>query len=525
MSPALTTALNLHRDRRLVAAKAAYLGLLSASLDPAVAVLLGVLQRRLGVQEAGLLGLAKQADLLQLAELLRAAGEGEEAIARLEAEAAGQGRGARAAAVWDLLGRLWMDGGAFGKAEEAFRRAVEEEGADFRHQAHRATALAGLGRHEEADVCLARAIALAPNQAELYFNLGTLRLQRGEAAAALEPLAQAVALAPGHLKAALNLGTALRELGRAAEAEQQLRPLLQQPAVQVEARWNLALVLLQQGCWTEGWRHYEARRELPGFAMDPCPLPAWTGEPVERLVVYAEQGLGDTFQFIRFLQPLSERVKQLIFRVQDPLVPLLTGCAARVVPRSAGWPEAEAAVPLLSLPSLGLWRPTHVPYLHRDPLRQQRLRERLGREKALQIGLNWQGNRSYKADAQRSIPPALLAPLLHHADRRWIALQRGEALPPGVEEWPDLDAEGAFLDSAALLPSLDLFLTSDTALAHLAGALGCPVWLLLPACADWRWGRAGSETLWYPSMRIFRQEAPGDWAGVIQQVQQALADF
>ncbi len=524
MSPALMTALKLHRDRKLPGAKAAYLGLLSAALDPAVAVLLGLVQRRLGVEEAGLLGLATQADPLRLAELLRTAGEGEEAIALLEKELRVQGRGARAAAAWDLLGRLRMDTDAFGAAESDFRRAIEEEGAEFRHRAHLATALAALGRHGEAETCLGEAIRLAPQQAELYFNLGTLRLKRGDAGAALEPLQRAVALAPGHLKAALNLGTTLHDLGRWAEAERQLRPLLSQSAVQVEARWNLALLLLRQERWTEGWQHYEARRALPGFAIDPSPLPAWNGERVERLVVYAEQGLGDTFQFLRFLQPLSEKVKHLIFRVQDPLVPLLKGYAAQVVPRSAGWPVADAAIPLLSAPSMGLWPPATGPYLHPDPERQQRIRLRLGRKKRLQIGLNWQGSRSYKGDAQRSVPSHFFAPLLHHPDRRWIALQRGEPVPAGVEEWPDLDAEGAFLDSAALLSTLDLFLTSDTALAHLAGALGCPVWLLLPAHPDWRWGSTGPTTPWYPTMRIFRQEAPGDWAGVIARVQRVLDD-
>jgi tetratricopeptide (TPR) repeat protein len=524
LSPALATALNLHRARRLQAAKAAYLGVLSASLDPAVAVLLGLVQRRLGVEEPGLLGMAKQAELLRLGELLRAAGEGEEAIALLEGSTEPRGSPGRAAARWDLLGRLRMDTGAFGLAEAAFRRAVEGDPAEFRMRAHLATALAALGRHTEAESALEGAIRLAPDQAELYFNLGTLRLQRGEADRALAPLQHALRLHPDHLKGALNLGTALRELGRLEEAEGRLRPLIHEAPVQAEARWNLALLLLQQERWAEGWSHYEARRELSGFAMDRPPLPHWQGQPVERLVVYAEQGLGDTFQFLRFLQGLSERVKHLIFRVQDPLVPLLTGGAAQVIGRSAGWPEADAAFPLLSAPSLGLWPPPAPPYLRPDPARQQRLRLQLGRKKPLQIGLNWQGSRSYKADAQRSIPAASLTPLFQHPDRRWIALQRGEPLPPGVEEWPDLDAEAAFLDSAALLLSLDLFITSDTALAHLAGALGCPVWLLLPAHPDWRWGLTGSHCLWYPTMRIFRQEQPGDWAGVIARVEAALGD-
>ncbi|HNH47101.1 MAG TPA: tetratricopeptide repeat protein, partial [Myxococcota bacterium] len=363
MSSALSVALNLHRVRKLPAAKAAYLGLLAGGLDPAVAVLLGLVQRRLGVEERELLGLAKQTDPLRLAELLRAAGEVEEAVALLEGPVAAQGGGNRAVARWDLLGRLRMDTGAFGLAEQAFQRAVEGDPAEFRTRAHLATALAALGRHGEAEGALEQAIRLAPDQAELYFNLGTLRLQRGEAQAALGPLERSLDLDPKHLKASLNLGTALRELGRLVEAEQRLRPLLPHAPVQAEARWNLALLLLQQERWAEGWQHYEARRELSGFAMDRPPLPHWQGQPVERLVVYAEQGLGDTFQFLRFLQGLSERVKHLILRVHDPLVPLLSGCAAQVIGRSQGWPEADAAFPLLSAPSLGLWPPPPPPSL------------------------------------------------------------------------------------------------------------------------------------------------------------------
>ena len=397
MTPALTAALDLHRTRKLRAAKAAYLGLLAGGLDPAVAVLLGLVQRRLGVVEAGLLGLAKQAELLHLGELLRAAGEGEEAIGLLEAAAADGRRGPKEAARWDLLGRLRMDTGAFVRAEEDFRRAVEEEGAEFRHHAHLATALGALGRHKEAEASLEEALRLAPNQAELYFNLGTLRLQRGEAEAAIGALQEALILNPGHLKAALNLGTALRELGRLEEAEVRLRPLIHEAPVQVEARWNLALLLLQQERWAEGWSLYEARRELASFAMDRPPLPHWEGQAVERLVVYAEQGLGDTFQFLRFLQTISERVKHLIFRVQDPLVPLLKGCAAQVIGRSEGWPEADAAFPLLSAPSLGLWPPPSTPSLRTDPTRREQIRSRLGRKKRLQIGLNWHAHSAHPA--------------------------------------------------------------------------------------------------------------------------------
>ena len=478
-------------------------------------------------------------DALAQAAALRAAGRREEAIRLLQRGLAGeQAEGIPAEAVpeaRDLLGRLWLDAKQPIQAVAELSRAAALAPGRFHHLAHLATALTAAGRPADAERALLQAIRLAPEEAGLPFNLGTLRLQRGDPAAAIPALLQALHLDPGHAQAGLNLGTALREVGRLAEAEQILRQIAASPAVGAEARWNLALTLLQQERWAEGWGCYEARRRLSGFALDRLPIPAWTGGAVGRLLVYAEQGLGDTLQFHRFLPWLQGRAQAVTLRVQDALLPLLSGqpsSGVALIGRSAPLPEVDAAVPLLSLagmltsPPVGQagWPPA-PPYLDADPARRAQVRARLGRTAPLQIGLCWQGNRSYRLDRQRSLPPealsALLAPGLPGC--RWIALQQNEPLPEGAEAWPGLDADGAFLDSAALLMELDLLITSDTALAHLAGALGRPVWLLLANVPDWRWGLTGERTLWYPQARLFRQPRPGDWAAVIAEVRGRLA--
>lgn len=468
---------------------------------------------------------------LTQAAALRAAGRREEAIRLLERALAGVvGAGVVEAEARDLLGRLWLDEKQPAKAITELTRAAELAPGSFHHLAHLATALTAAGRPSAADRVLVHAMQLAPLEAGLPFNLGTQRLQRGDAAAAIPPLLQALQLEPNHSQAALNLGTALREQGRLNEAEAILRQILASPTVGVEARWNLALALLQQERWAEGWVCYEARRQLRGFAMDRLPLPAWTGEPTGHLLVFAEQGLGDTLQFLRFLPQLKGRAGALTLRVHDPLLPLLAAtCAAweiSLIGRSAPLPEVDAAVPLLSLAGMGdLAAVSSAPYLDADPARRARVRAKLGRGAPRQIGLCWQGNRSYRLDRQRSLPPEVLAALLGPPlpGCRWTSLQQGEPVLEGVEPWPGLDADGAFVDSAALLAELDLLITSDTAMAHLAGALGTPVWLLLAHVPDWRWGLTGEQTVWYPGTRLFRQPRPGDWAAVVAEVRDRLS--
>jgi hypothetical protein len=294
--------------------------------------------------------------------------------------------------------------------------------------------------------------------------------------------------------------------------------------------------MLAQGRYGEGWRLYEWRRAMPDFAIRRINAPPWDGSLLgeRRLLVHAEQGLGDTLQFIRYLPLLGAKGGNTVFMCPPALAPLLAG--ARHLPPLATEPpnRFDVEAPLLSLPQLlGIAEPYVPPggaYLAPDPARIERWRSRLPRE-GRRIGIAWQGSRDYRDDRRRSIPLPEFAPLAHLPGVRLVSLQKGGgseqiAERPWREEitafGDDLDRDGAFLDTAAIMAALDLVVTSDTAIAHLAGALGVPVSVALCHRPDWRWGVAGDRSPWYPAMRLFRQESPGDWAGVFARIAAAL---
>lgn len=459
----------------------------------------------------------------KLAEQAQEAGEGEEGLALLR----------RGVQRWPaLMPALARAAGAAGKgkeAVEAWERVVQQEPANFGWWANLATARARVKDQAGAEEALARAIRLCPEPSELYYNLGTLRLETEDLHGAVEALEEAIRRAPGHIRARLNRANGWRRQGRLEEAVAELRAL-EEPLLALTRggdqtdvwmrEWSLASALLQLEQWEEGWARYEVRRRLmTDFNIDHFHLEPWDGQWCEALLVHAEQGLGDTIQFFRYVSLLEGRVGRVVFRVQDRLWPLLKGFpGVEVLRRSDPLPRLDREVPLLSLP-----------YLLRCYVPPSPVLPSSGAAPVSGggIGLGWQGNRNYKLDYQRSIPFRHLAPLLS-LPLRWRSLQYGEdrsflAEHPQVEDLGAvLDQKEAFVETAALLPTLDRVITSDTALAHLAGSSGVPTFLLLAHVPDWRWGTRGEQTPWYPNMRLFRQEHPGDWDGVIRKVRRAL---
>jgi hypothetical protein len=285
---------------------------------------------------------------------------------------------------------------------------------------------------------------------------------------------------------------------------------------------------------------YEARRRLAGFAIRAVAGASWDGAPLagRRLLVHAEQGIGDTFQFVRYLPRLNAAGGEVVFLAPDRLRPLLAPAigAARIVGGADPLPSYDVHAPLLSLPHLlgdGAPYAPPQPYLAADPARRRHWADRLG-DGGLKVGLVWQGNPNFRADRRRSVPLAALAPMAALAGIRLIALQVGpgaeqrDALPWAKERLETLEARpddnGAFLDTAAIIASLDLVISSDTATAHLAGALGVPAWVMLSYVPDWRWGLVDATTPWYPSARLFRQTAPGDWSGVAIRLARTLTE-
>ena len=400
-----------------------------------------------------------------------------------------------------------------------------------------ATAYLDWGRGEAAAKGFEHALSLRPADPALLLNLGAARLRAGAPREALEVFSQLTCLQPEEPRAWMNAGIAMKALGDtegALEAQQQaIRFAPEDP----DAQWNLALTELQLGQSREGFARYEWRRRLPGFPPDA--REPWDGGELEGrpLAIRAEQGLGDTIAFLRFIPRLRSLSERVSLEVQPALVPLLERCAGLglpIGPLGEGDPQALWA-PLMSLPhllgdagSLAI----DAAYLRPDPAIRPASMRRIEEAAGLRVGLCWQGNPSYRDDAHRSIALARLEPLLELPKVSFFGLQKHHGReqlddPSLAGRVEDLGAAldesgGAFVETATILAGLDLLITTDTAMVHLAGALGARTWLLLPRIADWRWGEPGAEPTWYPSVRIFRQQAQGEWEPVITELREAL---
>ncbi|MDQ0456178.1 tetratricopeptide repeat protein [Rhizobium paknamense] len=407
-----------------------------------------------------------------------------------------------------------------------------------------------LGEWEAGEAHLRQAIALRP-EVESFYNLGVLLQKSQRIEEAIGAYGEALRLDPLHERSANNLAACFRLKGELSLAERVLNRLIEARPEPVH-RFNRACLRLLAGRWTEAWAEYELRAEATGIPF-PAALsesPRWQGENLGEgtLVILHEQGLGDSLQFVRLLPRIAGRAGKIIFICQPQLLRLLSSLSIfqdetgpfQLLPHGANWPAADAWLPLLSLPGVLNLSPDTVsektPYLKAEASVVDRWQDWLDGLEAedaprrLRIGLSWQGNPKAYGEPGRSLPLSAFAPLAGFSEEiRWVALQKGEALdqvsgqalPLCVPETFD-DGPDAFIDTAALILSLDLVITSDTAVAHLAGALGRPVWLLLRKAPDWRWGMEGLLTDWYPTLRLFRQTVPGDWAGVMQAVQQEL---
>lgn len=428
--------------------------------------------------------------------------------------------------------------GRYDEAVAAHERAIALEPGSPAFWSNLGLAYKDWGRHDEAVESLGRATALAPGASELHYNLGNGLLAAGKHEAAEASFRAALMREPGHARAIVNLGTAQKEQGRLDESISTLRGAVAARPEDAGAHWNLALALLMTGDWAQGWREYEWRRRLPGFPVERLAGPEWDGAPLagRTLLIHAEQGLGDAIQFARYARAVPRDGGRVILRCQPRLVRLLSSSSGidEVAPSDGPMPDYDLQAPLMSVPGRLGDVADRGPYLSPEPALARDWAACLDTEDGLRVGIGWQGNPSYEADRRRSIPLAMFAALAEVPGTALHALQKG----PGREQiadWPagtplrDLGGEldngpDAFVDTAAVLSGLDLVVSSDTALAHLAGAMGVETWLLLPHLPDWRWGLTGDTTQWYPDMRIFRQDEPGDWPGVFDRVGRALRE-
>jgi tetratricopeptide (TPR) repeat protein len=389
-----------------------------------------------------------------------------------------------------------------------------------------------------------RALEQNPRHAEAVNMRGILLHNEGRFEQAVEAFAQAEAL--GSHAAVSNRGNSLLDMGRDAEALRAHEAAVERDPHSPGALYNLALTRLRLGDWERGWPDYEARWRFREVHRNPRVFrqPRWRGEVLSgsRILLHAEQGLGDTIQFCRYAELVAVRGGHVIIQVQRAAARLMQSLAvvrsglAEVAILGQAPPGFELECPLMSLPAVFGTSVETVPwagaYLGAEPeLVEQKRAGFPSRHPGLRVGLAWAGNPRYKADRQRSTDLDTLLPLLRAEGVNWISLQKREAarqidsLPAGVELADGCSRDCDLADAAALMATLDLVITTDTSIAHLAGAMGMPVWILLPHLPDWRWMQRAETTPWYPTARLFRQREAGDWGGVVARVIVELSDL
>jgi len=458
--------------------------------------------------------------------------------------------------------------GKIGEALHCLDAAVALAPADAVIHCRRGLLLKALRRWDEALACFDRGIALQPDLAPAHMDRGNVLQEQNRLAEALaaydralqlqprfpaalcnrgtvlhrlnrldEAIAAydaALAIAPGLDEARFNRSTVFNDAGRHAEALAGFEATLARHPDLAVAHWNEALCRLRLGDYARGWPKFEWRWRYAdlGLRARDYRQPRWLGQQEiagRTLLVHAEQGLGDTIQFCRYAPLLAARGARVILQVQRPLVPLLRTLAGgiAVIAEEDPLPPFDCHVPLLSLPlALGTTLPTipaAVPYLHADPVLSENWARRLGPDRRearrLRVGLAWSGNPRQPNDRNRSMALSTLAPLCAR-DADFIALQPdirpADAAALAAQGIRAFGAElHDFADTAALVANLDLVISVCTSCAHLAGALGAPVWVLLGYAADWRWLHGRVDSPWYPSARLFRQTVPGAWEDVV----------
>jgi len=395
------------------------------------------------------------------------------------------------------------------------------------------------GRDDRAADVYRRALAIEPARAETHNNLASILLAEGDIASALRHFDAAMLAAPDQVIFHLGKASALKQAGRLDEALLVFDKAVEVAPTHVEARTSRSLCQLLAGRLPEGLVEYEWRWQSPDLSgvRPNFPKPLWLGQADirgKRLLVRWEQGLGDTIQFSRYVSLLNALGAEVILQVQPPLLSLLRGLSGRGVLLAEGQPlpEFDYHVPMLSLPLACRTTLATVPavdrYLSVDSGRLAAWRARLGEVRGMRIGVAWSGRPEHKNDKQRSLSLAQFLAALPEGPTYFVlqkdVRETDAALLATQSAFVNLAADfGDFSDTAAVCELMDLVISVDTSIAHLAGALGRPLWLLLPFVPDWRWLMGRSDTPWYPSASIFRQGEDKDWLPVLQQVRVALS--
>lgn len=401
------------------------------------------------------------------------------------------------------LGNAWMSRRDARKAEKCFRSALAMDEMRAEHHNSLGNALYQQRIEEEAEQCYRRALKLKPDYALAHTNLANVLMQRGRRGEMLSHYERAVELDPES----------------------------------AGSHYNLGLAYLREGRCEQGWREHEWRWDFRELRLEKRKLSArpWKGQALhgDTILLHAEQGLGDTLQFVRYAPLVAERGGVVVLEVQPALARLLRGLPGvrRVMARGEALPEFAWECPLMSLPlafgTTSATIPREIPYVraHAEEVAAARQRWQGG---GLRVGIAWAGNPRHRRDRERSMPLRELGPLAEVPDISWFSLQKGAAVRQMGQAGSVLPLEDAssgsrdLAETAALVATLDLVISVDTAIAHLAGAMGMPVWVVLPQLADWRWMDEREDSPWYPTARLYRQQVRGEWSRPVLQMVEEL---
>lgn len=445
--------------------------------------------------------------------------------------------------IWIALGNTFDKLQRYDDALKCFDRALALKPGTAELICNHGNALWHLRRTEEALTSYDAALALKPDAAEIHNNRGNALLDLNRPGDALASFERALALKPGYTEALVNRANALRDLNRSQDVIASCDAALAINPDLAEAHWNKGLEQLLLGDFAHGWNEYEWRWKRAGNMPRDFGVPQWRGEDVgsenldgKTILLHAEQGFGDTIQFIRYVPMLAARGAAIVLEVPDSLMPLIGAIdgVAAMIGRGQPHPSIDLHCPLMSLPlAFGTTLatiPAAVPYLRAPAARIDLWRARLPKSGKLRVGLVWSGKPTHRNDHNRSIAFERLAPLLTQTGVEFVSLQRDlretdmAAVEASALQRSDLDTAD-FADTAAIIGTLDLVIAVDTAVAHLTGAMAKPLWLLLPFCPDWRWMLERDDSPWYPTARLFRQPRIADWDSVIAALTEALASL
>jgi tetratricopeptide (TPR) repeat protein len=431
------------------------------------------------------------------------------------------------------LGNVLRDQGKLTQAVESFQQALRLNPDSVEALNNVGLVYKDIGKLDEAIVSFQQALGVQPRHADILINLGSAFEKQRKPAEALACYRQVSQLDPHHAMAHNNMGSVYFSQGLLVEAAELYRQALASDANHKLSRWNLALWRLLQGELTGGWPDYEQRLVAsPGTVPRVFQQPRWDGAPLEgkTILVYAEQGLGDTLQFIRYASLVKARGGRVLVECQPALARVFEGVAGidELIPQRQPLPPFDVQVPLLSLP--GLFHttlatiPASIPYLRAEPDLVQAWQRELQTLPGFKIGIVWQGNPKQGDDHYRSAPLRHFAPLAQVPGVRLLSLQVGHGREQlAHSSFPITDLGNRFdpnslHDLAAVLMNLDLVVTVCTSAAHLAGALGRPGWVALRYAPDWRWFLDRSDSPWYPTLRLFRQSRFDDWSDVFEHM-------